>query len=91
MDSTNFVLMSFSNFHFAQKNDKPNDVSKSMSFTTTPWMDILDLFTSAGVQEFCPDETHDVAGNWRNGFNSIPELLLYQLSFLTFWWVSLDI
>lgn len=64
---TILLLVVFTNFISAQKNDKTNDASKSMSSTTTPCMDVLHLFTSSSVPELGTDETPAVAGNWKNG------------------------
>ena len=63
---TILLLVVFTNFASAQKKDKANDASKSIC-STTPCMDVLDLFTATNVPEFGPDETPAVAGNWRFG------------------------
>lgn len=60
------VLMLLSNALSAQKNMKTAGSSKDKS-TSTPCMDVLDLFTAPGVPAMGPDETFAPVGNWTKG------------------------
>lgn len=56
----------FTNFIFAQKNNNTKAAAKNTS-SSTPCMDVLNLFTSADVPESGPGETPAPAGSWVKG------------------------
>lgn len=64
---TTLVLLILTNIASAQTKEKTSEPAKRISSTTTPCMDVLNLFTSPAVPALGQGETPAPAGSWVNG------------------------